>query len=78
MAERSDAAPARWRRLFLAWPDGIEKGRGPRSWLKSTRDSTRRWMKEGAQVKDSHGEVLQVAHATAKADPKPLDIVVPD
>jgi hypothetical protein len=35
-------------------------------------------MKEGAQVKDSHSEVLQVAHATAKADPKPLDIVVPD
>jgi hypothetical protein len=28
MAERSDAAPARWRRPFLAWLDGIEKGWG--------------------------------------------------
>ena len=26
MAARSDAAPARWRRPFLAWLDGIEKG----------------------------------------------------
>ncbi len=26
MAERSDAAPARWRRPFLAWLDGIEQG----------------------------------------------------
>lgn len=26
MAERSDAAPARWRRPFLAWLDGVEKG----------------------------------------------------
>src|SRR3981189_3359300 len=28
MATRSDAVPARWRRPFLAWLDGIEKGRG--------------------------------------------------
>ena len=28
MAERSDAAPARWRRPFLTWLDGIEKGWG--------------------------------------------------
>ena len=28
MAESSDAAPARWRRPFLAWLDGIEKGWG--------------------------------------------------
>src|SRR6202171_853079 len=28
MAERSDAAPARWRRPFLAWLDVIEKGWG--------------------------------------------------
>ncbi len=28
MAARSDAAPARWRRPFLAWLDGIEKGWG--------------------------------------------------
>jgi 4-amino-4-deoxy-L-arabinose transferase-like glycosyltransferase len=28
MAERSDAAPARWRWPFLAWLDGIEKGWG--------------------------------------------------
>jgi hypothetical protein len=28
MAERSDAAPARWRWLFLAWLDGVEKGWG--------------------------------------------------
>jgi 4-amino-4-deoxy-L-arabinose transferase-like glycosyltransferase len=28
MATRSDAVPARWRRPFLAWLDGIEKGWG--------------------------------------------------
>ena len=26
MAARSDAAPAKWRRPFLAWLDGIETG----------------------------------------------------
>jgi hypothetical protein len=28
MAERSDAAPAHWRRPFLKWLDGIEAGWG--------------------------------------------------